>query len=297
MKQFIYLDTDIVNSIIAQKDKGLVLETSSEQEATEGKEKEKSASLSLDGTAGGKLFKLVQAEASLNGSGAVSLTNHSQTVLKEIANKTLHDAAFDIAYDEIKSNYNTDPEDAGLCSYIELTESFDFVDLSYIDSFLSGSSFIDYIKKEEKAKTEAIFNAQVESELNREQQRKQSSEIKKELKKLLDEIDKKYDEMVEVMTILRQIIPYNRMLVSSYGYLIPLEDNYFRDNPKTVSFKHGGPITCFGYITNVIGKDASVSSTSISQLQGIVNSTLLEILQTSTESLYIVNPIAVYYGE
>ena len=114
---------------------------------------------------------------------------------------------------------------------------------------------------------------------------------------MLDEIDKKYDEMVAVMTILRQIISYNRMLVSSYGYLIPLEDNYFRDNPKTVSFKHGGPITCFGYITNVIGKDASVSSTSISQLQGIVNSTLVEILQTGTESLYIVNPIAVYYGE
>ncbi len=202
-----------------------------------------------------------------------------------------------IAYAEIKSNYDTDPEDADLCSYIELTESFDFVDLSYIDSFLSGSSFIDYIKKDEKAKIEAIFNAKMEAELNREQQRKQSNEIKKELKKSLDAIDKKYDEMAEVMTILRQIIPYNRMLVSSYGYLIPLEDNYFRDNPKTVSFKHGGPITCFGYITNVIGKDASTPNTSISQLQGIVNSTLVEILQTGTESLYIVNPIAVYYGE
>ena len=38
MKQFIYLDTDIVNSIIAQKDKGLVLETASEHEDTSADE-------------------------------------------------------------------------------------------------------------------------------------------------------------------------------------------------------------------------------------------------------------------
>ena len=38
MKQFIYLDTDIVNSIIAQKEKGLVLETASEHEDAAGKE-------------------------------------------------------------------------------------------------------------------------------------------------------------------------------------------------------------------------------------------------------------------
>ena len=48
MKQFIYLDTDIVNSIIAQKDKGLVLETASEHEDTSGDERGKTGSLTFN---------------------------------------------------------------------------------------------------------------------------------------------------------------------------------------------------------------------------------------------------------
>ena len=52
MKQFIYLDTDIVNSIIAQKEKGLVLEMASEQEDTSGDNKAKSGSVTLDGCNG-----------------------------------------------------------------------------------------------------------------------------------------------------------------------------------------------------------------------------------------------------
>lgn len=53
MKQFIYLDTDIINSIIAQKEKGLVLEIASEHEDTAGNEKSKAGSITLDGSVGG----------------------------------------------------------------------------------------------------------------------------------------------------------------------------------------------------------------------------------------------------
>lgn len=43
MKQFLYLDTDIVNSIIAQSEKGLITEISSQQES--GKSKRRVACL------------------------------------------------------------------------------------------------------------------------------------------------------------------------------------------------------------------------------------------------------------
>ena len=59
------------------------------------------------------------------------------------------------------------------------------------------------------------------------------------------------------------MIPYDRMLVSHDGYLIPLEDKYFRDNPQTMGFKHGGYITCVGYITNVIGETSDATSENI----------------------------------
>ena len=268
MKQFIYLDTDIVNSIIAQKDKGLVLETASEHEDTSGDERGKTGSLTFNGSASGGIWKFAQAQAELSGTGEVSFNKHSQTVLKEIATKTLHDAAFDIAYEQIRGEYDLSLENADLGSYVELTQAFEFVDLVYIEGLFSKGSFIDFLKKSEREKIEQELNESVSSELNRGQQRKGGVDVKKEIKKLLDANDKQYDDIAEIIKAIRQMIPYDRMLVSHDGYLIPLEDKYFRDNPQTMGFKHGGYITCVGYITNVIGETSDATSENIfSQLR------------------------------
>lgn len=297
MKQFIYLDTDVVNSIIAQKDKGLVLETVNEQEDTSGKEKSQGGSITVNGSVGGGLWKIAQAQAELQGSGELSIDSHSQTVLKEIATKTLHDAAFDIAYKQIKAEYDMNPENADLGAYVELGQIFDFVDLTYIEGLFSEGGFIDFLKKTEKEKIGQQFDKRVE-ELSREQQRQNSADIKKEKKKLLEASDKQYDDIVEIIKVIRQMIPYNRMLVSPEGYLIPLEDKYFRDNPQTMGFKHGGYITCVGYITNVIGEtNGALSGNVFSQLQTLVNQSLVSILPTKEKDLFVVHPIAIYYGE
>ncbi len=298
MKQFIYLDTDIVNSIIAQKDKGLVLETASEHEDTSGDEHGKAGNLTFNGSASGGIWKFAQAQAELSGTGEVSFNKHSQTVLKEIATKTLHDAAFDIAYEQIRGEYDLSLENADLGSYVELTQAFEFVDLVYIEGLFSKGSFIDFLKKSEREKIEQKLNESVSSELNREQQRKGGVDVKKEIKKLLDANDKKYDDIAEIIKAIRQMIPYDRMLVSRDGYLIPLEDKYFRDNPQTMGFKHGGYITCVGYITNVIGETSDATSENIfSQLQTLVNQALVSMLPTKEKDLFVVHPIAIYYGQ
>lgn len=50
------------------------------------------------------------------------------------------------------------------------------------------------------------------------------------------------------------------MLVSDTGFLLPLEDKYFRVNPSTIGFKYGGQITAIGLVTNVIGPDESAEN-------------------------------------
>lgn len=94
------------------------------------------------------------------------------------------------------------------------------------------------------------------------------------------------------------MIPYNRMLVSADGYLVPLEDKYFRDNPQTMGFKHGGYVTCVGYITNVIGEVVTPLFDNVfSKLQNMVNQTLVSLLPTKEKDLFVVHPIAIYYGK
>lgn len=297
MKQFIYLDTDMVNSIIAQKDKGLVLETASEQENTSGKEHTTTGTLAANGSASGGIWKFAQAQAELSGSVELSANKHSQTVLKEIATKTLHDAAFDIAYAQISKEYDTNPNDADLGSFVELSQVFEFVDLVYMESLFSEDGFISFVKKADNEKIEKLARAEFQK-LGREEQRKGEGELKKQIKKLIEENDKQYENIVEAIRAIRHMIPYNRLLVSHDGYVIPLEDKYFRDNPETMGFKHGGYITCVGYITNVIGESSEYATNSIfSQIQTMVNQTLISILPTKEKDLFIVHPIAIYYGQ
>lgn len=296
MKQFIYLDTDIVNSILAQKDKGLVLETASEQENTTGKENSKTGTIMLDSSVGGSIWKFAQAQAEFSGTGELSNSKHSQTVLKEIATKTLHDAAFDIAYEHIQNEHMSNFTNVHLGSFIELKQNFEFVDLVYIEKLFSDSKFINFIKKTENERIENQAYEEFNS-LNREERRGNETELKKQIKKLIEENNKNYDNIAEMVTAFRYMLPYNRLLVSSEGYIIPLEDKYFRDNPETIGFKHGGGLTCVGYITNIIQENSPVSQNIFSKLQMIINKTLISLLSSNTQKLIIVNPIAIYYGK
>lgn len=295
MKQFIYLDTDIVNSIIAQQEKGLVLNTVSEQEDAIEIEKGIKGGFSAMGTAGGSLWKFAQVQANLGLTGEISKNDHSQSVMKEIASKTLHDAAFDIALQYLISN-DMIPENADLGNYIVLTELFDFIDLEYFETLFMKDGFINYIKKTRRDELDK-GSANPLDTLTREQKRKFQSEIASEIKKMKIASDKEYEDLADIVRVLRHIIPYSRMLFSSEGYLIPLEDNYFRDNPKTMGFKHGGKITCAGYITNIIGESNDSSAYNIfTSLQVLVNKALVTMLSSTKKDIYVVHPIAVYYG-
>lgn len=297
MKQFIYLDTDMVNSIIAQKEKGLLLEQVREQEHTSGNESKKSGNIDIEGSISGGFLKFVQAQADLSGSGGLESSKHTQTVLKEIATKTLHDAAFDVAYEQIKDDCASN-EDKHAGSFIKIDGAFEFVDLLYLENLFSENGVLSFFKKGQQAEIEQQFtqnsiNAPTSS-------KKLTSEEKRQRKQQLDAIDTQYNEIRDTVNTVRKIIPYDRMLVSD-GYMIPLENKYFRDNPETMGFKHGGNVTCVGYITNVLKvgdslEDNAGNQSIFTMLQNMVNQVLTSIIEVNGENLFVIHPIAIYYG-
>lgn len=120
------------------------------------------------------------------------------------------------------------------------------------------------MKKSEREKIEARAAQEISEHLNREQQRKNGNELKNRVKELVEANNRQYENISDIVKAMRQIVPYTRMLVSPDGYLIPLEDKYFRDNPQTMGFKHGGYVTCVGYVTNVIGETSTRTRTTFS---------------------------------
>lgn len=153
------------------------------------------------------------------------------------------------------------------------------------------------LKKTEKEKIETTASVATES-LNRSQQRSNSNAIRAKIKEAVAASGKQYDGIKEIIDMVRQIIPYNRMLISSDGYLIPLDDRYFRIDAQNLGFKYGGEITCVGMITNIIGEDTDPNDSQniFATLQFSVNEVLRQLLPTKERNLCVIHPIAVYYG-
>ncbi|MGN1413711.1 MAG: hypothetical protein ACI4WY_05635 [Anaerovoracaceae bacterium] len=299
MKQFIYLDTDIVNSIIAQNQKGIVVQQTLSGTSTDNKSENTITGISGDARVSGSFFKMVEAVGNL-GINRNTDRGHSSTLsASDVIEKVLHDAAFDIAYEYINPNSiamgNQEYDEEG--NYILIKRNFDFVDLDYLESLFSQNGLIDFLKKTEEEKIREEFENSIN--LNREQHRNNKSEINKEIKKLIDLNNQQYEDARKVIEVFRTIIPYNRMLISSDGYLIPLDEQYFRINPKNLGFKYGGEITCVGMVTNIIGEETKTNDEDniFATLQYTASEALLSLLPTRENNVCVIHPIAIYYGD
>ena len=299
MKQFLYLDVDIVNSIIAQSEQGLIQSLTNEQVFSDTESDDSKMAANVSAKLGGKLIKLVKAEANLSGNLESVESDSSTSTSREIISKTMHDAAFDMAYSYINPikivDGNQYADDTG--NYIEMTRVFDFVDFDYLEGLFQEDGIVDYIKKNTAEQIEAEAE-KIKEGYNKEQLLKARISFKSEIKQAIDVSNKQFDDIAIIIKALRGLIPYNRMLISNDGYLVPLNLKYFRVDPIDLGFKYGGEITCVGMITNIIGEDINPNDNKniFATLQFTANEVLRSLLPTSQNNLCIVHPIAVYYG-
>lgn len=222
MKQFLYLDTDIVSSILAQAEKGLVISASAEKGVSKSDGETFGSEVNTDGKISGSLLKLVSAEAKIT--GKLSGTENSSATYnsREIVSKTLHDAAFDMAYDQISPATirfgDTHYDETG--TYVQLTRVFDFVDFDYLEGLFATGGIIEFIKKSEAEKIEEEAE-KIKSQTPRDQLRKLGTNFKAAVKQVVGANSKQYDDIAAIIRALRSLIPYSRMLISNDGYLIP----------------------------------------------------------------------------
>lgn len=300
MKQFIYLDTDIVSSIIAQSEKGYITQQTIEYGTEATQTKDKKVSASVEASASGGFWKFLQTEAKASLTGDLQSGNSSQSSTKELKEKILHDAAFDIAYGYITPLVvlpgKQDFDEEG--NYLEIKRVFDFIDFDYLEGLFQKDGVIDFIKKTNAEKLEESAD-QLAANYNREQLRKVGNSIKSELKKAININNKQYDDAASIIKAFRGLIPYSRVMMSHDGYLIPLDDKFFRIDPSNLGFKYGGEMTCVGMVTNIIGEstDPGDPKNIFATLQFTANEALRKILPSTVSDLCVIHPIAVYYGE
>lgn len=294
MRRFIYLDTDTLNSYIAQIYDGLIQTQETETQASQTTDIQSERTSNLGADADLKIFgKGIEGKMDFTYRHLKDTSNAE--LISDVQTKLLHDNAFDqlmnyLTLNNLLSDYN-------IGNFVEINDEFYIMDLDYYKKIFGDKRFLDFIKKSERDKIETLFKIQQDNELT--QEGTNSNEIKRKYtalaKSTCAESDKSFDDIKDTIDILYTLVPYRRTLCIADNMVV-LNDKYMRDNIDITSFKFGGKIKVLGYITNKIETDINESSNipPLAQVGISLNQIMLSFFGQQA-SLNIVHPIAIYY--
>ena len=296
MRRFIYLDTDTLNSYIAQIYDGLVQtqETETQSSQTSDKQSERTSDIGADTDL--KVFgKGIEGKIDFTYRHLKDTSNTE--LISDVQTKLLHDNAFDQLMNYLNQNNLLSNHNIG--DFIEINDEFYIMDLDYYKKIIGDKKFLDFLKKSQRDKIQALLKIQQDIELS--QEGANFNEIKKNYTNLSKskcaESDKSYDDIKDIIDMLYTLVPYRRTLCIADNMVV-LNDKYMRDSINMTSFKFGGKIKVLGYITNRIetatDTDESSGVSPLAQVGIGLNQIMLSFFGQQS-SLNIVHPIAIYY--
>lgn len=297
MKQFIYLDVERVKSLVAQINNGL--EESYQKLIEQGQMNENTESATVSGEIKGgfKIPGIVELGSNVLGTKEDIEKVTDNEVVQEIHNIQIHDSVFDalIGYLSNNKKFISDSEKIITGSFVRGKGALQIIDFEYLEGLFRENSFISYLKRTQEEEIRTTLKEEQES-LTREQRRKNVSEIRKVIEQAIKENNKQYDEIEQIIKAIKYIIPYKRMALSNAGFLIPLDDQCFRDTPDIFGLKYGGEFHYVGYVTNIIvsGDEDSNIENIFGTLQSMINQVLFSVLPTNADKLFVLHPLSLY---
>ena len=203
MKQFLYLDYDMVNSIIAQAEKGVILTYTNEESNTDSNTSDKTTSTNSKAEIGGLLLGILQGNTNVDINHSRNHEEQRILLTKEIVSKSLHDAAFDIALSYITPKQEEQNEAYDFGDYCLLERNYDFVDFDYLGMLLSKDGIMGFLKDLSKKEIEAKICA-ADNGLNRNQIRSANKAIQSRINKLVNSNNVQYDNANNILNIIKK---------------------------------------------------------------------------------------------
>lgn len=294
MRRFIYLDTDTLNSYIAQIYDGLVQSEKREKQSEKSENIQSKKSGDIEAEADLKIMgkgfggKIDAAYEGLKG------TSNSD-LIKDVQTKLLHDNAFDQLIKYLNKNNLYGEKEIG--DFVEIKDAFYIVDLAFLKELVSNKQFLDFLKESEREKIKSLLKQEQDSKTV--QADSNVNEINKKILELVKqkckESDSNYEEIKRMIIMMSDIIPYRRVMCIGNNMVV-LNDKHIRDDLNTASLKYGGKINVVGYITNKVDKEDgnNVELDPFEQVSSGLNQLMISFFGDSSR-LNIIHPIAIYY--
>lgn len=315
MKEIIYLDTDIMNSLLAQLDEGLVnsfsLEQSNQESETEGQQstRGKSAGVSAQLSASTGLFNRggLKVGANLGGNGNES-TNESKTFLegeKDILNKAFHDYALDILLSKLsEADSIKDKKYLGEGDLYIGESPYKFYDFELLKNILDLDAISSIM----------LFNTDEDDLKEAQRILKKGTPNGKEREKLqwATKLVQEYDNIKPMIKIFKQMEILSgyfskslrdTSLLKANDFLAIIKKKHLRESPESLSLRTDNSRNA-KYLFRVIGqKDKVFDGESTDELPlsdfNILPNMIFDIMLGSFDIIkkddYLVTPIAIYY--
>ena len=297
MKRFLYYNQDSVNSFLAQIEKGLLQTQQASNRTTISSSNDEKLQSSVTGDLSAKLFGI---GASLQGEIMTSSSDNEviSEMSKNIHEKILHDFAFEKVYDYLNDKKMICSDELKIGDVVLKDEVPTFLDFGYIQGLFSKEGVYKLANEQQIKQIESELNelkqnipkgAQVPQEV-----RARISMMENTVKNATKNHDNKRKELERTFEAIRSVLPYKRFTMTD-NFLIPLVDDYFRDDPNIVAFKYGGKVSILGYVTNVITEEIEEEhNNDIAPLFNMLNIVMLKLFKNKNK-IFIVHPIALYY--
>lgn len=279
MKDFLYLDTDYLDSYLSQINNGLIERTSDsitdQNEATTtstSSEKGVETEVAVEGKLG------IPGVTGIKGNGKTKgiwrapfdVSSFAETEIgQSIITKTVHDDAFNGFLNYLHENemYLEEPK---LNSFFFKSIDFKMIDLNYI--------FDVFNNKHMQVMTPGL-----------------SKNAKLEKGQALNPYN-----IVELLT---QLLPYKAFLYSE-DFIIPLKESFLREKSNELSFKYSGKTTVLGKVNRKLGLQKKINAqfgiepNAIEKTYESIDDLLIGIMKplvtTFSDTPYIISPIAIF---
>lgn len=315
MKEIIYLDTDLMNSILAQLDEGLInsfsLEQSNQESETEGQQSARGKSAGVDaqisadtGFFGGGGVKI---GAKLGGNGSES-TNESKTILegqKDILNKAFHDYALDILLNKLIESDSIKDKNLLLEGDLYTGESpykfYDFellkniLDVDAISKIMSFNTDEDDLKEAKRIVKKTNLTSKERGKLTWATQLVQEQEERKPTLTLF--------KQMEIMSGYFSNSLRDLSLIKANNFLAIIKKQHLRESPESLSLRPDNSRSV-KYLFRIIGKKDKVFDgigsedlpiADFNEIPNMIFDIMLGSFDIIKKGDYLVTPIAIYY--
>lgn len=322
MKEIIYLDTDIMNSLLAQLDQGLIDNYSVEELAATTESSSATTDSGTDhGFKGGLTFDTGalpggSMDFSFNrggkeGQGQISSQEFTEGQ-RDLLNKQFHDYSLDILIMKLQDENLIKQDDIQEGDLIQSEGQFDFYDFSLINKAANADTW-DKMMQWEDIEIERDFTDQEAKKIydkikKRQTLTKKENRIQREAL-IVHETNMERKNITKVMSMLEvhssitNKLFENLTFVKTNNLIGLLKKDFLRESTESLSFR-GKNTRKAKFLGRVIGvKDEIIDGTNLSEFTpseiNKIPNILLDILLGSFDILEIddilISPIAIYY--